>query len=457
MPNERWGVTLLAAKKHLARLRTHRHSRRRSTMGNSAPSQTAAEKATDAAVVHHHADFLASLRLTFGEGVRLIACFRALLRRGGFNAAALLAAPRVAAMSAGEFCRCFRLESTPFSRRAFRTCFPSAVVDYASFVRFGVRCCATDQNGCTAFAFGLYAGRVYAALGADHIGLDDFLLVARETYDVDNTALRSQVGQIRNTTAFRLKGLERSFRIHADEAGRMTPARFAQFVKKNTLFLFPAFKLQQQVAETLLGQSFWEAVRLRREQYSNVVVVEPPVVDAVAVAVELPGSAGACCSAAAGASADRSSSAPLVVGTCSADASEGWTLAAGTRVEAMAHGFMAHYPGAIEAMAADGTYSVKYDDGDHRIGIPMSSIIVTGERPSDERGGGKDVEAVQYNPAAHSGKWCCAACTLENGEASAACDACGGPRPPSGQQPQQQEGARGVLPDSDATRDWNIA
>ena len=439
-------------------------------MGNSAPSQTAAEKATDSAVVNHHADFLASLLLSRGEGLRLLACFRAMLRRGGFNAAAPLAAPQVAAMSAGEFCRCFRLESTPFSRRAFRICFPSAVVDFASYVRFAWRCCATDQKGLTAFAFGLYAGRVYAAVGAGHIGLEDFLLVARETYDVDNTALRSQVGQIRNTTAFRMQGLERSFMKHADAAGRMTPARFAQFVKKNTLFLFPAFKLQQQVAEKLLGQSFWEAVRLRREQYSrrhgNVVVVEPPVVDAVAVAVELPGgSAGAYHSAGASAD-DRSRIAPLAVGSCSADASEGWTLAAGTRVEAMANGFMAHYPGAIEAMAADGTYSVMYDDGDHRIGIPMSSIIVTGERPSDERGGGKDGKAVQHNPAALrgapaeaiSGKWCCAACTLENGEGSAACDACGGPRPPlRQQQPQQQEGAKGMLPDSDAARDWNRA
>jgi hypothetical protein len=57
-------------------------------------------------------------------------------------------------------------------------------------------------------------------------------------------------------------------------------------------------------------------------------------------------------------------------------------LAVGTRVEAMAKGFKEHYPGEIEAMAADGTYSVKYDDGDHKTGIPMSSIIVVGQQPS---------------------------------------------------------------------------
>ena len=65
-----------------------------------------------------------------------------------------------------------------------------------------------------------------------------------------------------------------------------------------------------------------------------------------------------------------------------AGASAGASLAVGTRVKAMAKGFKEHYPGEIEAMAADGTYSVKYDDGDHKTGIPMSSIIVLGQQPS---------------------------------------------------------------------------
>ena len=54
----------------------------------------------------------------------------------------------------------------------------------------------------------------------------------------------------------------------------------------------------------------------------------------------------------------------------------GDTLTKGTKVEAKAKGFKQHYPGTIDAVADDGTYSVTFEDGDHKSGIKRGDIII---------------------------------------------------------------------------------
>ena len=75
----------------------------------------------------------------------------------------------------------------------------------------------------------------------------------------------------------------------------------------------------------------------------------------------------------------------------------GDTLAVGTKVEAKAKGFKQHYAGIVDAVAADGTYSVAFEDGDHKSGIPRGDIR---GRPSTTKPKSKTVGSRLANLAA---------------------------------------------------------
>ena len=72
-------------------------------------------------------------------------------------------------------------------------------------------------------------------------------------------------------------------------------------------------------------------------------------------------------------------------------------LPVGTKVEAKAKGFKQHYAGIVDAVAADGTYSVAFEDGDHKSGIPRGDIR---GRPSTTKPKSKTVGSRLANLAA---------------------------------------------------------
>ena len=222
-----------------------------------------------------HAQLLKDLLLTQGEGARLLSSYKRLLRNiGVITSKDLDIGQDLVKISEAEFCEAFKLDDSVFTRRCFAACFGQpdlpggkGRVSFDTFIRFAWRTCATDKQGLTAFAFWLYAGRAFNTVGATHLGLDDVTLIARETYDMDNKKVRLD-NTTRNTTEYRIEELRKKFKAMSDKHGRMTPELFVEFTRKNSLFLFPAFKLQRQLALVLQGQAFWTRIADRRKRWA---------------------------------------------------------------------------------------------------------------------------------------------------------------------------------------------
>ena len=114
---------------------------------------------------------------------------------------------------------------------------------FDAFLLFAINACASNDTALKNFAFSVYSG------GKGSMTKDDVMAVCLDAYNLKNEHRTSVVQNSKEWKRARLeKKIEKACSpTGPDGALRMDYYGFLAFTKQNSLFLFPAFKLQQAI------------------------------------------------------------------------------------------------------------------------------------------------------------------------------------------------------------------
>ncbi len=127
------------------------------------------------------------------------------------------------------------------------------------FLMFVINSCASNDAALKNFAFSVYSE------GKGFLTSSDVLGVCLDAYNLQNTRRTSMVQNSKEFKRKRLETLIQSMSFPSpDGTTQIFDFRnFLAFTQRNSLFLFPAFKLQQAIRSRVCGAPFWSGVKIR--------------------------------------------------------------------------------------------------------------------------------------------------------------------------------------------------
>ena len=156
-------------------------------------------------------------------------------------------------ISLSEFFNFFRMKDTAFARRAFSVMDEdgSGEIDFGEFTITLYNFCSFTKEGLTRFAFELYD-----ADGSGTIDMDEAMGILKEMF-----GRKYKTNATANKIAKQMESFDWRQNSGMYESGQgelqITYIGFSEFVKKHPGLLYPAFNIQMQLQQNILGSGFW--------------------------------------------------------------------------------------------------------------------------------------------------------------------------------------------------------
>jgi len=130
-------------------------------------------------------------------------------------------------------------------------------LEFPAFVLFCVNACANSETSLNNFAFSTYSH------GKGFLTAEEVFSICEDAYNLNNVYKTSIV---QNSKVFKRAKLKKKIASlctrGSDGLPSITYENFLVFTKQNSLFLFPAFKLQQSIRSRVCGAPFWNGIKL---------------------------------------------------------------------------------------------------------------------------------------------------------------------------------------------------
>lgn len=162
-------------------------------------------------------------------------------------------------VSLEEFLRYFLLQKSRFAIRAFSILDTdgSGELDFGEYVLGLINYLTMDAKSLTRFSFDLYDADGSGLLDADEVEKILKDLYGRRAYKSNEHAQRVME---------KLQSPEWSVSGDVSSDFQISFPKFAKFSVRHPALLYPAFLLQQELAQRVIGAGFWDAVASRRRE-----------------------------------------------------------------------------------------------------------------------------------------------------------------------------------------------
>ena len=156
-------------------------------------------------------------------------------------------------ISLSEFFNFFRMKDTAFARRAFSVMDEdgSGEIDFGEFTLTLYNFCSFTREGLTRFAFELYD-----ADGSGCIDMDECMAILKEMFGrkYKTNAKANKIAT--QMERFDWKAKDGMYDANSGEL-QITFIGFNEFVKSHPGILYPAFNIQMELQQNILGSGFW--------------------------------------------------------------------------------------------------------------------------------------------------------------------------------------------------------